>query len=81
MPSGSGTGSCLCAIQDDLGEGSYLFRNRTTNVRFALRDLGVGPVRRNEKIPACSFFCEMAEEDYQEASEEAAQIQLIKRSR
>ncbi|MGH8389491.1 MAG: hypothetical protein ACRESJ_29105 [Pseudomonas sp.] len=35
----------LCRIQDDLGEGSYLFRNRTTNVRFSLRDLGDGPVR------------------------------------
>ncbi len=51
----------LCRVQDDLGEGSYLFRNRTTNVRFSLRELGDGPVRRNEKIPSCSFFCEMAE--------------------
>ena len=54
----------LCLIQDELGEGSYLFRNRTTNIRFSLRELGEGPVRRNEKIPACSFFCEMAEADY-----------------
>lgn len=53
----------LCRVQDELGEGSYLFRNRTTNVRFALRELGEGPVRRNEKIPSCSFFCEMAEAD------------------
>ena len=53
----------LCVIQDDLGEGSYLFRNRTTNVRFSLRDLGDGPVRRNEKLPACSSFCELAEAD------------------
>ncbi|NMY81209.1 hypothetical protein HBO01_21225 [Pseudomonas rhodesiae] len=53
----------LCVIQDDLGSGSYLFRNRDTNVRFSLRDLGEGPVRRNEKIPSCSFFCEMAEAD------------------
>ena len=28
------------------------------------RDLGDGPVRRNEKLPACSFFCEMAEQEY-----------------
>lgn len=53
----------LCVIQDELGPGSYLFRNRTTNVRFSLRELGDGPVRRNEKIPACSFFCEIAEAD------------------
>ena len=53
----------LCMIQDELGPGSYLFRNRETNVRFSLRELGDGPVRRNEKIPACSFFCEIAEAD------------------
>ncbi|WEK32948.1 MAG: hypothetical protein P0Y58_12405 [Candidatus Pseudomonas phytovorans] len=53
----------LCVIQDDLGEGSYLFRNRSANVRFSLCGLGAGPVRRNEKLPACSFFCEMAEAD------------------
>lgn len=53
----------LCQVQDTLGAGSYLHRNRTTNVRFSLRALGEGPVRRNEKLPACSFFCEMAEAD------------------
>ena len=54
----------LCKVQDELGEGSFLHRNRTTNVRFSLRDLGTGPVRRNEKLPACSFFCELAEHEY-----------------
>lgn len=54
----------LCKVQDELGEGSYLHRNRATNVRFSLRDLGQGPVRRNEKLPACSFFCELAEQEY-----------------
>ena len=54
----------LCKVQDELGEGSFLHRDRTTNVRFGLRDLGNGPVRRNEKLPACSFFCELAEADY-----------------
>lgn len=44
--------------------GSYLHRNRTINVRFSLRDLGEGSVRRNETLPAWSFFCEMAEQDY-----------------
>lgn len=56
----------LCKIQDELGKGSYLFRNRSTNVRFSLRDLGDGVVRRNEQLPACSFFCEMAEADLSE---------------
>ena len=54
----------LCKVQDELGEGSFLHRDRTTNVRFGLRDLGNGPVRRNEKLPACSFFCELAEQEY-----------------
>ena len=54
----------LCKVQDELGEGSFLHRDRTTNVRFGLRDLGEGPVRRNEKLPACSFFCEIAEQEY-----------------
>jgi hypothetical protein len=54
----------LCKVQDELGEGSFLHRDRKTNVRFGLRDLGDGPVRRNEKLPACSFFCELAESEY-----------------
>lgn len=54
----------LCLIQDELGPGSYLFRNRKTGERFSLRELGDGPVRRNEALPSCSFFCEMAESEY-----------------
>jgi len=54
----------LCKVQDTLGPGSYLHRNRDNNVRFSLRDLGPGPVRRNESLPACSFFCEMAEAEF-----------------
>ncbi len=54
----------LAKVQDEIGEGSYLHRDRKTNVRFSLRELGEGPVRRNEKLPACSFFCELAEQEY-----------------
>jgi hypothetical protein len=54
----------LAQVQDEIGEGAYLHRDRKTNVRFSLRDLGDGPVRRNEKLPSCSFFCEMAEQEY-----------------
>lgn len=54
----------LAKVQDEIGEGAYLHRDRKTNVRFSLRDLGDGPVRRNEKLPSCSFFCEMAEQEY-----------------
>lgn len=53
----------LCKVQDELGPGSYLFRNRQTGERYSLRDLPPGPIRRNEAIPACSFFCELAEAD------------------
>ncbi|MHC3970422.1 hypothetical protein ACIPM3_16010, partial [Pseudomonas aeruginosa] len=53
----------LCKVQDELGSGSYLFRNRQTGERYSLRDLPPGPIRRNEAIPACSFFCELAEAD------------------
>ena len=54
----------LAAVQADLGEGANLFRNRTTGERYSLRELGPGPVRRNEALPACSFFCELAEQAY-----------------
>lgn len=53
----------LCKVQDELGPGSYLHRNRTTQVRFSLRELGDGPTRRNDALPSCSFFCEMAESE------------------
>ena len=51
----------LCAPQDERGEGSYRFRDRARNVRFSPRDLGDGLERRSERLPVCSFFCEMAE--------------------
>lgn len=54
----------LCKVQDELGPGSYLHRDRTTEIRFSLRDLGIGPIRRNEALPNCSFFCELAEQEY-----------------
>ncbi|MEN7526967.1 hypothetical protein, partial [Cupriavidus sp. DL-D2] len=54
----------LCQVQDEIGEGAYLFRNRKTGERCSLRDIPDGPVRRNEALPSCSFFCEMAEQEY-----------------
>jgi len=53
----------LCQVQEELGSGSYLHRNRKTGIRYSLRDLPPGEPRRNETLPACSFFCEMAEAD------------------
>ncbi len=54
----------LAAVQEDLGEGAFLFRNRATGERYSLRDIPAGPIRRNEALPACSFFCEIAEIEY-----------------
>jgi hypothetical protein len=54
----------LAQVQDEIGAGAYLFRNRKTNERYSLRDIPPGPMRRNEELPSCSFFCEMAEQEY-----------------
>lgn len=54
----------LCQVQDSIGPGAYLHRNRETNVRYSLRDIPPGEARRNEKLPSCSFFCELAEQEY-----------------
>lgn len=67
----------LCHVQDLLGPGSYLHRNRATNERYSLRDLGDGPVRRNEKIPSCSFFCELAEDAYRVTSPDLPLQQVV----
>jgi len=54
----------LCAIQDDIGAGAYLFRNRKTGERYSLRDIPKGKAVRNGDLPECSFFCMTAEKDY-----------------
>lgn len=56
-----------CLVQDELGPGSWFLRYRSgphLNERFPLRDLPAGPAARNEGLPSCSFFCEMAEQEY-----------------
>jgi len=54
----------LARVQEEIGPGAYIFRNRQTNERYSLRDIPVGPARRNDKLPSCSFFCELAEQEY-----------------
>jgi len=54
----------LAQVQDEIGAGAHIFRNRQTNERYSLRDIPAGPARRNEKMPSCSFFCELAEQEY-----------------
>jgi hypothetical protein len=54
----------LARVQEEIGEGAFLFRNRSTGVRYGLRDIPPGPARRNDALPSCSFFCELAEQEY-----------------
>lgn len=59
----------LAAVQDEIGPGAYLFRNRKTGERYSLRNIPPGDARRNEELVSCSFFCEAAEAEY--AADEA----------
>lgn len=57
----------ICLLQDEIGPGSWFLRYRSgprKDERFPLRDLPEGTVVRNEGLPSCSFFCEMAEQEY-----------------
>lgn len=57
----------ICLLQDEIGPGSWFLRYRSgprKGERFPLRDLPAGFARRNEELPSCSFFCEMAEQEY-----------------
>lgn len=58
----------VAQIQADLGPGAYFFRNRKTGERIPLTQLSLdGPVEKAVAAPDCSFFCEMAEEEFLEA--------------
>ena len=50
--------------QESIGPGAYFFRDRDTGERFGLKDLDPKAGRHDEPMPACSFFCEMAEQEY-----------------
>lgn len=57
----------MCKVQDEIGPGSWFLRYRSgpmKDQRFPLRDLPEGPIVRNEALPSCSFFCELAEQEY-----------------
>ena len=53
----------LCQIQDILGPGSYIYRNRTTGERFSLRNLPPNAGRHNEPEISCGTHCLMQEGD------------------
>lgn len=52
------------ARQESIGPGAYFFRDRTTGERFGLKDLPPDAGRHDEPMPSCSFFCELAEQEY-----------------
>lgn len=57
----------MCQVQDEIGNGSWFLRYRSgplKDQRFPLRDLPNGSAMRNEALPSCSFFCELAEQEY-----------------
>ena len=57
----------LAAVEAEIGPSAYILRYRSgplKDQRFPLTDLPDGPAVRNEAMPACSFFCEMAEQEY-----------------
>lgn len=57
----------LAQVEEEIGPSAFILRYRSgplKDQRFPLRDLPDGPVVRNEKLPSCSFFCELAEAEY-----------------
>jgi hypothetical protein len=57
----------MARVQDEIGEGAWFLRYRSgPNIgqRYPLRELPPGAPRRNEGLPSCSFFCELAEREY-----------------
>lgn len=50
-------------IQEAIGPGAYLFRNRKTGIRYGLKDLDSNAGRHMTELPACSFVCADAEEE------------------
>lgn len=55
----------IADIQESLGPGANLFRNRKTGVRFSLRELNPNAGRyEDEPEISCSFVCQMAEDDF-----------------
>lgn len=54
----------VAAIEEAIGPSAYLFRDRDTNERFGLRQLPADAGRHDEPLPSCSFFCQIAEQEF-----------------
>lgn len=55
--------AAIADLQEEIGPGAYLFRDRKTGERYSLHDLPPNNGRHDEPSPECSFFCEMAERE------------------
>lgn len=55
--------AALADVQESIGPGAYLFRDRETGERYSLRNLPPDKGRHTEPEISCSFACLMAEED------------------
>ena len=55
-------------IQRTIGPGAYFFRDRKTGERFGLDQLDPSAGRHDEPMPSCSFFCELASAEIEEAA-------------
>lgn len=51
----------MAQIQEEIGPGAYLFRNRKTGERYSLRQLHPDAGRNEAPVAECSFFCAMTE--------------------
>jgi len=54
-------------VADLHGESAYILRHRSGPLkgkRFPLRELSAGKAERNESLPECGVFCELAEQEY-----------------
>jgi hypothetical protein len=60
----------LAKLQDELGPGSYLFRDRKTGERLSLRNLPPDKGRHDEPDISCSMFCMLAEDELGTANEQ-----------
>ena len=55
----------IANIQEEIGPGAYLFRNRKTGVRFSLKELDPEAGRyQDEPEISCGFVCSLAEQEF-----------------
>lgn len=53
----------MASIEDSIGHGAYLMRNRATGVRISLRQLDPEEGRHDVVVPDCGFACARVEKE------------------